>query len=297
MRPVLRPGVRLLRRDRHAWQFGLDWPGAAVVADSPVLAAVLDSLDGVRDFDAVVVAATARGVTAHDCSQTLQALIDRGLVADGDQIRPAGVSESAWAAWSLLSARSRGPADVAAKRRTATVAVVGSGLVADEIRRLLPRARVSVAETGAHAGLLVIAGDTEPDRSRADDALHTGLPHLWASIRDCIGLVGPFVIPGDTACLRCADAARTDLDPAWPTLVDQAAHRAPVVPAVDEPLATAVAALAVHDVAVWASGLGPQTLGAVVEIPYGFGPVQRLAIGLHPQCGCGWPIWQDTMGA
>jgi bacteriocin biosynthesis cyclodehydratase domain-containing protein len=297
VRPILRPGVRLLRRDRHAWQLGLDWPGASVVADSPALEAVLSSLDGFRDFDAVVLAAASRGPAAEQCAQTLGALVDRGLVTDADCIRPADVPESAWAAWSLLSGRGMGADEVGRARRTASVAVDGSGVVADEIRRLLPRARVPTAASASAARLIVLADDGEPARSRADAALHTGLAHLWASIRDSVGLVGPFVVPGASACLRCADAGRAEIDRAWPTLIDEATRSRPVVAAVDEPLATAVAALAVHDVAVWASGLGPQTLGGIVEIPYGFGPVQRVAVEQHPQCGCGWPTWQDTMGA
>ena len=34
-------------------------------------------------------------------------------------------------------------------------------------------------------------------------------------------MVGPFVVPGRTACLRCVDAHHTDADPAWPLLVRQ----------------------------------------------------------------------------
>ncbi|HSS67152.1 MAG TPA: hypothetical protein VLK34_01285 [Nocardioidaceae bacterium] len=297
MRPILRPGVRLLRRDRHTWQLGLDWPGAAVVADSPALGAVLGSLDGFRDLEGVILAAASQGVDAEQCGHILDALIDRGLVTDGDLTRPADVPESAWAAWSLMSGRSAGAGEIDGRRRAAAIAVDGAGMVADEIRRLLPRARVASGDPSPTTGLIVLADDAEPARSRADAALHTGLPHLWASVRDCVGLVGPFVLPGSTGCLRCADAGRADVDPAWPTLLDEATRDAPVVAAVDEPLATAVAALAVHEIAVWASGLGPQTLGGVVEIPYGFGPVQRLDLDLHPQCGCGWPTWQDTMGA
>jgi hypothetical protein len=297
VRPTLRPGVRLLRRDRHAFQFGLDWPGVSVVGASPVLGAVLASLDGFRDFDAVVLAAAARGVDPELCAQSLQALIERGLVTDADHTRPADVHEQAWSAWSLLCGPDHDAGDVAARRRATTVGVDGSGMVAEEIRRLLPHAGVATGETGRDVDLIVLAADTEPARSRADAALHTGLPHLWASIRDCVGLVGPFVLPGASACLRCSDAARADIDPAWPTLVDEATRTAAIVPALDLPLVAAVAALVVHDVAVWASGLGPQTLGGIVEIPYGFGPVQRVAVDQHPQCGCGWPIWQDTMGA
>jgi bacteriocin biosynthesis cyclodehydratase domain-containing protein len=268
-----------------------------VVADSPAVEAVLKSLDGVRDHDAVVVAAAAHGVAADACARTLDALIDRGLVTDGDQVRPTDVSEAAWAAWSLLSGHAAGALEVDRRRRTARVAVDGSGAIADEIRRLLPRAHVRTTEPGADASLIVMAGDAEPSRTRADGALHTGLPHLWAAVRDCVGLVGPFVVPGETACLRCADEARADLDPAWPTLVDAVTRTRPVVDAIDAPLAAVVAALAVHEVAVWASGLGPQTMGAVVEVPYGFGPIQRVGVDQHPRCGCGWPTWQDTMGA
>jgi bacteriocin biosynthesis cyclodehydratase domain-containing protein len=143
----------------------------------------------------------------------------------------------------------------------------------------------------------VIASDVEPARAEADRALSRGRPHLWASVRDSVGLVGPLAIPGDTACLRCADAARSDLDPFWPALVDAATCVPAVVPAVDETLVSVVAALAAHEVAVYASGRGPQTLNGVIEIPYGFGPVQRVPLAQHPQCGCGWPTWQDTMGA
>jgi bacteriocin biosynthesis cyclodehydratase domain-containing protein len=297
VRPILRPGVRLVRRDRRAWQFGLDWPGASVIADSPAVQAVLESLDGFRDYDAVVMAAAARGVDAALCHQTLAALVERGLVTDGNRTRPADVSEPAWTAWSLLAGRSEDASDVDQRRRGVSVSVDGSGMVADQIRRLLPGARVGVAADGAAASLLVVAADGEPSRSSADAAQHAGLPHLWVSIRDCVGLVGPLVLPGETACLRCADAARREIDPAWPTLVDSVTRARPVVAAVDDPLATAVAALAVHEIAVWASGLGPQTLNGIVELPYGFGPVQRVALEQHPQCGCGWPTWQDTMGA
>jgi bacteriocin biosynthesis cyclodehydratase domain-containing protein len=297
VRPILRPGVRLLRRDRHTWQLGLDWPGAAVLPDSPALKPVLDCLDGFRDHDAVVLAAAERGHDRNGCEETLSALIERGLVVDGDESRPADVPESTWAAWSLLAGRGGSAAQVDRSRRATTVAVDGSGSVADEIRRLLPRARVPVTELAGSADVVILAADVEPARAAADAAMHTGLPHLWASVRDCVGLVGPFVVPGETGCLRCGDAARAEVDPAWPTLLDAATSVRPVVPAADETLTTVVAALAVQEVAVWASGLGPQTLNAVVEVPYGFGPAQRVELAQHPQCGCGWPTWQDTMGA
>src|SRR5258708_24971775 len=68
--------------------------------------------------------------------------------------------------------------------------------------------------------------------------------HLVASASEAIGVVGPLVIPGRTACLRCLDLFRTDRDPAWPLILAQLAGRPPSPVACDAPLAAAVAAQA-----------------------------------------------------
>jgi hypothetical protein len=70
------------------------------------------------------------------------------------------------------------------------------------------------------------------------------VPHLAASASEAIGVVGPLVLPGRTACLRCLDHARADKDPAWPLILAQLAARQPDPPACDAVLATAVAAQA-----------------------------------------------------
>jgi hypothetical protein len=70
------------------------------------------------------------------------------------------------------------------------------------------------------------------------------IPHLAASADEAIGIVGPLVIPGRSACLRCMDLTRTDRDPAWPLILAQLTGRAPDPLACDAPLAAAVAAQA-----------------------------------------------------
>ena len=70
------------------------------------------------------------------------------------------------------------------------------------------------------------------------------IPHLAVSAGEAIGMVGPLVLPGSTACLRCLDLARADRDPAWPLILAQLAGREPDPPACDAPLAAAVAAQA-----------------------------------------------------
>lgn len=70
------------------------------------------------------------------------------------------------------------------------------------------------------------------------------IPHLAASADEAIGVVGPLVIPGRSACLRCLDLSRAERDPAWPLILAQLAGRKPDPVACDAPLAAAVAAQA-----------------------------------------------------
>jgi bacteriocin biosynthesis cyclodehydratase domain-containing protein len=63
-----------------------------------------------------------------------------------------------------------------------------------------------------------------------------------------IGVVGPLVRPGDTACVRCVHLTRAALDPAWPLILAQLARRAPDPPACDAALAAHVAAQAAGQV-------------------------------------------------
>jgi bacteriocin biosynthesis cyclodehydratase domain-containing protein len=142
-----------------------------------------------------------------------------------------------------------------------------------------------------------MAVDREPARELADLAMHAGLPHVWAYMRDLVGVIGPFVVPGRTACLRCVDAARTEADPAWPTLLQSAAAKPLRVAACDDVHAALVAAWATSEVALWASDVRPQTCGRVVEVPMGCGPADAVIFEPHPACGCGWPAWRDTIGA
>jgi bacteriocin biosynthesis cyclodehydratase domain-containing protein len=297
MRPTLRPGLRILRRDRTTMQLGLDWPGLVVMHETPALRAVLASMDGFRLSDGVIMAAEARGHAKADCEAALANLMECGAVVDADELRDPDVPEPSWAAWSLLAGPHGTATSICRSRRRHQVAVIGEGLVADRVRALVPLSHVAQTADAAAADLLVIASDDEGSRKLADTTMHNGVTHLWVCLRDLIGVVGPFVVPGETACLRCVDAARSELDPSWPTLVESAAVRALRVPAGDAVMANLVAAWAVHEVALWASDIRPQTYGHVLEIPYGSGVIEAVRVERHPQCGCGWLVERDTMGA
>jgi bacteriocin biosynthesis cyclodehydratase domain-containing protein len=74
--------------------------------------------------------------------------------------------------------------------------------------------------------------------------MRTGVAHLAVTAEEAIGVVGPLVRPGRTACLRCLDFTRAGLDPAWPLILAQLADRTAYPPACDAALAAAVAAQA-----------------------------------------------------
>lgn len=297
MRPRLRPGLQILRRDMFTLQLGLDWPGVAVLEETPAVKAVLEAIDGYRDTAGVVLnAMDASGLREADCDAALAHLIECGAVVAEEGGSP-DVSERTWSALSLLSGPNHTASDLMAKRAACTLHVEGRGLVADHVRRAAELARLKTSGRSAGADLVVVASDHEPPRSRVDSLMHSGVPHLWVFTRDLVGVVGPFVLPGHTTCLRCVDAARTDRDPAWTALLDAAAARPLPVPPSDPVLCSLIASWAVLEAQTWACGLHPQTCGHVIEIPYGCGLVETQNFELHPHCGCGWPTWQDTMGA
>jgi len=101
-----------------------------------------------------------------------------------------------------------------------------------------PRSRAT-----RHPDLVVLA-DTHRRELPAALVRH-GVPHLAVSAGEAIGVVGPLVLPGRSACLRCLDLTRAERDPAWPLILAQLAGRANAdPPACDTVLAATVAAQA-----------------------------------------------------
>jgi hypothetical protein len=90
---------------------------------------------------------------------------------------------------------------------------------------------------------LVILADSY-QRELPGALLRAGVPHLAAAASEAIGVVGPLVLPGRTACLRCLDLTRAERDPAWPLILAQLTGGGADPPACDTVLAVAVAAQA-----------------------------------------------------
>jgi bacteriocin biosynthesis cyclodehydratase domain-containing protein len=115
------------------------------------------------------------------------------------------------------------------------------------------------------------------------------VPHLAASASEAIGVVGPLVLPGRTACLRCLDHARADRDPAWPLILAQLATRQPDPPACDAALAAAVAAQAAAQALAFIdkAPLADAVTNGTLELVLPAWQWRRRTWRPHEACGCG----------
>jgi bacteriocin biosynthesis cyclodehydratase domain-containing protein len=165
--------------------------------------------------------------------------------------------------------------------------------------RLAGRLREVVTRTGFRLGasavdVAVVAGVGEPPRALVDRWSRRGIPHVVVRLVEGYGVVGPFVAPGRTACLRCTDAHATDQDPSWPLLVEQYAalssrDRADGVPEpVDPALCDLVAAWAARDVATYLERRRPSTWSTSIRFDPRLHDLCTVDWPRHPDCGCGW---------
>jgi bacteriocin biosynthesis cyclodehydratase domain-containing protein len=181
---------------------------------------------------------------------------------------------------------------------TAADAVVGGLTAADEgrprslaaadaVRRVSPLTDLRPLPAGARADLVVLARPWAGSDPLVAGIHRSGVPHLVATVRGRVGVVGPLVVPGATSCLRCADLHRRDADPRWPRLAAQltASEPPPSGATVTCLLTAATAALQV--LAFVDGTASPGALEATIELhPPALAPRLRRWPP-HPACGCG----------
>jgi hypothetical protein len=246
---LLRTGLHVVRRDDRHLQIGLDPPWRLVVPDVPDVQGVLDDL---------VAGRPPRPET--DAGHRVLLDLDRA-----DMLRPEPQ-----------------PA------RSSAVAVAGAARPAAEAERVLRAAGVVPVATHL-ADLTVVVAAGEPPRDLVDDHLRAGRPHLLVAAGPRGYRVGPFVVPGVTACLRCVDAHLAERDPRRGVVVEQLVGR---TAAPDEPTLEALAVTwAVRDAVRYLAGSCPSTWSATVELDVELDP-RRREWTRHPHCGCAW----DALG-
>ncbi|MEU7037917.1 TOMM precursor leader peptide-binding protein [Streptomyces sp. NPDC046237] len=127
-----------------------------------------------------------------------------------------------------------------------------------------------------------------PDPLPAEGWITTGTPHLYAGVLEATGVVGPLVLPGGTACARCAQEERTDREPVWPRMLAQwRSGPPPQVPACDLSLATTVAGLAAAHALAFLDGELPASTGARCEVSLPLLEWRVERVRPHPACPCG----------
>ncbi len=243
----LRPGVRVSRRGAGLLQVGLHPDERLALPDSDDVRRLLHDLRaGLRPAG---VAAPLTG--------TVEALVARGLAVTPD---PAA---------------------------SGAVRVLAPEPVRASVVRVLAAADVPVAGRRARAAVVLhVSVGAEPRRADLDGWMRTDRPHLGLVTLAGRTRVGPFVVPGRTACQRCVDEHLTDHDPRHPLVLEQhhAVDPRDLPPPADLQLALAVAA---RDLRGWLHGRTPETWSATVELDPA-GGTRRQEWRRHPRCGCAW---------
>jgi hypothetical protein len=271
-------------RDKDTVQFGVDPRRAVAISGLRAAAEVIRLLDGSREREQLVTEATGRGVPAAVTERILTLLAAAGALID----YPAAMLRTAppelrgrllpeLTAVSLSARPGDGGASVLARRSASRVAVCGAGDLASAITDLLTRSGVACLSVPGpaprpdqDADLLVLTRPVAPELQAELNRART--PHLAVSATEAIGIVGPLVEPGITACLRCLDLARAARDPAWPLVLAQLSR-----PRDDGPCAVLAATVAAQAAA--------QAIAFVDQLPI-------AAATSNGTLELVWPAWQ-----
>jgi bacteriocin biosynthesis cyclodehydratase domain-containing protein len=153
------------------------------------------------------------------------------------------------------------------------------------VERAAPEARTG--DDGSVPDLVILTGPTLPDL--AGELRRDGVPHLALRTGEAIGVVGPLVRPGRSACLSCVDLRKTEADPQWPKILAQATFARTRPQACDTVLAAMTATLAAAQALAFLDrpGAVPVTADGTLELVLPDWQWRRRTWPPHPACGCG----------
>ena len=291
-RPYLRPDVPLIWIDDDVVRFGAggDGPRARCTRSQ---VAWLASLDG-----------TGKGGAPTDVGDgtdpraLIAAAIAAGAIDDAARIPRAWRWLSPERRWqlepSLLAACHTYGNDVARevmdRRLVGIVHVPGQQPLARAVRAAAEHAGLEVSED-TPGSISVLASGVAPADVHASLAHAQEGPHLPIRVYGSTASIGPLIIPGETACLRCDDLRRTDRDPTWPVAQSQLmAHEARLRVRPEDGLL--VQAAAVHAVALiraWIDDVSAGWRDRALTVTLPSLALTSETVARHPLCGCWWP--------
>jgi hypothetical protein len=246
VRPALRPGLHVVRRDDAHLQIGLDPPDRLVLADRPGL------------YEALTRPSRPAG---EELRPVLDELVRGGWVVEAAG-RPSGV-----------------------RARAGLVALSADPALEAPLARACAAAGVVAGDTG---DLHLVATLGEPRRAVSDAFMRDDVPHLWLALFPRSVRIGPSVVPGRSACLRCVDAHLGERDPRRATVLHQHEQLGAPAPAGADPcLLQLGVAWAVRDVVRVLQGQDSALRSATVTVTDAL-DVSRRDWLRHPHCGCAW---------
>lgn len=300
----------MLSRGPGELQIGVDQEPSLVLAGvHPDLKEVLALLDGRHSLVDVEGAAARLGISRSHLAWCLRTLHEAGLVVnraghDDDigaqrRVRLVGAGRLGSAVARLLAQSNLSQfwvADDQPPDRSLYPASGPAGTQAEALVAALTQCSTTRLRVLSHwskpedspPDLTIVASDLlECDRVVATGLLRADQPHLIVRGGGGGVVVGPFVVPGRTACLHCTDLARRDADPAWPMLLSQLARTRATLPAVSVAWAGGVA---VAQALAFLRGASPETYGATIELSATDYLTRWRSWSMHPSCGCAWEV-------
>jgi bacteriocin biosynthesis cyclodehydratase domain-containing protein len=258
----LDPRLPLVWRDPQTLQIGVDRPRAV--------------LDGVTTKQERIIAAIAAGHGRSGTPPIAQRVgcPDHEVAELVERLRPALVSPGP----------GEGPI-VEVPGSSGLSASIAAMLTAEGVRvdRDLPH-----DDAGETPTLAIAVSSHVHDPVVTAGWLQRDVPHLCVVTGDSFARIGPVVVPGVTACCRCLDLHRADVDSAWGAIAGQLWGRPP----------REHSPLLVGEIAVRASrralnrltGSADRLPDAVLEmLDVDTGEVTTSVSRPHPDCGCGAP--------
>ncbi|MDN5915660.1 MAG: TOMM precursor leader peptide-binding protein, partial [Pseudonocardia sp.] len=313
-RLVLAPHLCVLVRGPDSRQVGLDPVHGLVLEDlCPATVSMLDELGQAPvDVADLLRRAVGRGADPDTVTAVLHALLSAGLLRDArtpdrvagrradSQVEVRGDGPLALAVAAALARAGVGAVHVRTSGAVAPSDLLVAGLPTHALgldrSRIAPELlaaaapQVRTTAPGRTPPDLVVLTDAQARRlDEADRLIVRAVEHLVVRMRDGRGVVGPLVLPGRSACLRCLDLHRTGLDPGWPaltaTLADRTGSAEPGVLAATAALGAAQALLALDGPTT--GGPPPPTLDATLELDLDSATVLTRVWAAHPGCPCG----------
>ena len=325
-RPQIKPGLRLVRRNATTVQIGLT-PDVGVIVTGLAVGEteLVERLDGTRRVSELLAWARTRGMDPARVPELLDLLGAAGVLAgppaDRAYLHQLGEGQRRRlgpdaTAWSVVYADAGDGYRLLAERARRQVLVVGAGRLAEAVQ-------TAAGRTGAHCTLtasldanlnaklkadptadlgaeprttrqlaayelVVLVGDDAVGAAAGATLLGAQRAHLAVVAGADRASVGPLVVPGRSACLRCVDLHRADRDSGWPGIAAQL-DAPPPTPRGESSLTELVAALVALQVACWLDARRtPASVGATLTVSLPDGVSTRRAWPRHPRCGCSW---------